>query len=150
MIAEELGLLSLRKFSFSGTLTPVGKSDWHLSAQLGATAVQSCVVTLEPVNTRIDEQVKRSFLRSFPDFEAGSELEMPVDETAEIMSDIIDPGVVMVEALALALPQFPRTADAELENANFTAPGKPAMTDADARPFAHLKSLRDGLKDDTK
>ncbi len=158
LIAAALGLISLRKLRFDATLSQVGRTDWTLSAKLGATAVQSCVITLEPVTTRIDEPVGRRYLRELsehrtperrtpehglPEQGTGSEHEMPADETLEQLSAIIDVGTVMLEALSLALPQFPRTPGAALEQGNFTEPGKPPMTDADARPFAQLKSLRE-------
>ena len=54
-LAEELGLLDLRKLRLSGRITPDGDSGWRLDATLGATVVQPCVVTLQPVTTRIDE-----------------------------------------------------------------------------------------------
>ncbi|MEE9389251.1 MAG: DUF177 domain-containing protein [Paracoccaceae bacterium] len=150
LLAQELGLTGLRKLRFTGTLTPLDKSDWQLNASLGATVVQSCVITLAPVTTRIDETVTRSFVGTLPDIEVGSETEMPVDDTIEEISDVIDPGAVMLEALALALPQFPRAPDASLTQNNFTEPGKAALSDADARPFSQLKALRDGLKKDTE
>ncbi|MBC7181913.1 MAG: DUF177 domain-containing protein, partial [Roseovarius sp.] len=51
-ISEDLGLLGLRKLRFRGTLTAEGRADWLLQADLGATVIQPCVVTLDPVQTR--------------------------------------------------------------------------------------------------
>jgi len=45
MIAEELGLSDLRKLRLQGRVFEDG-TDWVLDAQLGATVVQPCVVTL--------------------------------------------------------------------------------------------------------
>ena len=53
-IRQDLGLLGLRKLSFSGDVQARGKRDWVLNGKLGATVIQPCVVTLEPVTTRID------------------------------------------------------------------------------------------------
>lgn len=53
-IRQELGLEGLRKLSFSGDLRAQAKRDWLLSGVLGATVVQPCVITLDPVTTRID------------------------------------------------------------------------------------------------
>ena len=52
----------------------------------------------------------------------------------------------MAEALALALPDYPRAPDATLENAQVTEPGIAPMSDEDARPFAALAGLRDKLQ----
>ena len=56
----------------------------------------------------------------------------------------------MTEALALALPPFPRAPGAALGDAVFSEPGKAAMHDRDTRPFAGLADLRKSLenKDD--
>ena len=145
-IADELGLLGLRKLSFEGELSPMGKRDWRLTARLGATAQQACVVTLEPVTTRIDVPVERNYVAEVAAPDAGSETEMPEDDATEPLGSEIDLGAVVAEALILALPDYPRTAEAGLDNAQFTEPGKAAMTDEDARPFAGLAALRDQLK----
>lgn len=144
-IALDLGLPALRKLRFKGTLSARGKTDWQLKAQLGATVVQDCVVTLEPVTTRIEEAVSRRWVRDLPELEMGDEVEMPEDETLEPLGAEIDLGEVMTESLALALPLFPRIDGAELDQQNFAAPGVAPMRDEDAKPFAGLSALRDKL-----
>ncbi len=140
-----LDLRALRKVRLEGRLTPRGKRDWDLKAQLGATVVQACVITLEPVTTRIESPVLRSYLADpGPPPDAG-ETEMPEDDSLEPLSDQIDLLNLVSEALALALPDFPRTPDAELKDAVFTEPGKAPLSDEDIKPFAGLKALRDGM-----
>ena len=51
-LAAELGVNALRKLRFAGEIKAMGKKDWKLAGRLGATVVQDCVVTLEPVTTR--------------------------------------------------------------------------------------------------
>lgn len=147
-LASDLGLLGLRKVSLRGSLNPVGKRDWRLQARLGATIVQPCVVTLMPVTTRIEESVERIW-RAKPRAtgESGSEEEMPEDTSEEKLGDALDLGRVLSEALALALPAYPRADGANLEDAVFAAPGITPMRDEDTRPFAGLADLRDRLTD---
>ncbi|EEX10537.1 conserved hypothetical protein [Ruegeria lacuscaerulensis ITI-1157] len=118
-----------------------------LEGHLGATVIQPCVVTLEPVTTRIETPVRRMYLSDWTEPDEP-EFEMPEDDETEPLGSEIDPGIVMHEALALALPQYPRKDGAHLDDANFTEPGKQAMTDEDAKPFAGLAGLRDALKKD--
>ncbi len=147
-ISKDLELLELRKLSFAGALHPQGKSDWTLKAVIGATVVQPCVITLEPVTSRIDVPVERHFLSLMPEIDSEEEeIEMPEDENAELLGDQIDLAEIMRESLALNLPLFPRAQNAELEENAFTEPGKKAMTDEDARPFAGLAALRESLSD---
>ena len=144
-LARDLGILDIRKLRFAGTLIPQGSRDWRLDADLGATVVQSCVVTLDPVTTRLDERVERSYLADLPE-DSGAEVEMPEDVSTEPLPAVLDLTEVMTEALALALPAFPRKADAELGEAVFTEPGVAPLTDEDARPFAGLGALKESLE----
>lgn len=144
-IALDLGLLSLRKLRFEGALRPTGRADWRLEAHLGATIVQPCVVTLDPVTTRIDDRVERLFLRDYQDPDAP-EAEMPEDDTVDALGDWIDPWDVMVEAISIAAPDFPRKEGAALGQVVHTEPGQTPMTDEDARPFAGLADLKKSLE----
>tara|TARA_R110002049_G_scaffold23545_4_gene83432 strand:- start:24050 stop:24616 length:567 start_codon:yes stop_codon:yes gene_type:complete len=143
-IAIELDLSALRKLSFSGRILPLGNQDWRLEGRLGATVVQPCVVTLDPVTTRIDVDILRQFIRNY-DLPTEPEVEMPQDDTSEPLGQWIDPARVMVEALALEVPAYPRKDEAAVGQIVYTEPGKAPMTDDDARPFAGLAGLRDGL-----
>ncbi|MCA0872846.1 DUF177 domain-containing protein [Seohaeicola saemankumensis] len=143
-LAAELDLSALRKLRFSGQIKAQGRKNWRLEGQLGATVVQPCVVTLEPVTTRIDVPVERTYVAGL-EAPAETEAEMPEDDTVEPLGPVIDPATVLAEALALALPLYPRKDGAGLEEAVFTEPGKAPMRDEDARPFAGLSALRDQL-----
>ncbi|SFM13300.1 YceD family protein [Shimia aestuarii] len=147
-IAVDLGLLGLRKLLFKGTLSASGSADWVLQAHLGATVIQPCVLTLDPVTTRLEVDVERHFLADMPDLGDEEEVEMPEDENAEPLGTMIDVSAIMTESLALNLPLYPRSEGAALDETVFTEPGKQAMTDEDARPFAGLAALRDKLSDE--
>lgn len=146
-LAAELGVTTLRKTRFTGELRAVGKRDWQLRANLGATVVQDCVVTLEPVTTRIDEKVEITYLAHFETPEAA-EVEMPEDDSTEPLGSHIDPADVMVQALALYIPVYPRKSGAELGEAVYAEDGVQPMRDEDTKPFAGLAALRGLLKDD--
>lgn len=147
-IATAIGASALRDLAFEGTLTPVGRRDFTLQARLTAKVVQPCVVTLAPVTTRIDEEVLRRYIADMPEPE-GDEVEMPEDDTAEPLPDIIDLGVVLTEALALALPLYPRAKEAGDPGEVLAAPpGVAPLTPERTRPFAGLAALRDKLAAD--
>lgn len=148
-LAAELGLSALRKLRFAGEMRPRGKRDWDLDGRLGATVVQPCVVTLDPVTTRIEEEVARRFRADMPEPPAGAEIEMPEDDSLEPLPETVDLGRVMAEALALAIPPYPRAGDSALGAAVFTEPGQAPMSDAEARPFAGLAALRGKSEDPT-
>ena len=145
-IAAELDLIELRKLRFSGHVAPSGNTDWELTAELGATVVQPCVLTLAPVTTRIDVAVGRRYLAEFEGQNSDDEeIEIPSDENIESLGANIDLFGVMVEALSLALPLYPKVKGANLETTTFAEEGKTPMSDEAARPFAGLSALRDKL-----
>jgi len=139
-LAADLGLLEVRKLTFKGELVPKGRHDWELTARLGASVVQACIVTLAPVQTRIDEEVTRRYLADMPQIEAD-EVEMSEDDTVEPLPQVIDAGAVMAEALALALPLYPRAPGAELGAVQGTPPGAEPIVEEKLRPFAGLADL---------
>lgn len=142
-LATELGLSSLKKLRFHGTLEPQDRGDWRLEAALGATVVQPCDITLDPVTTRIDEPVRRRYVAALGQVEAPTEQEMPEDVDEEPLPATLDLEAIMIEALSLAIPAFPRSEAAELGEAVYTEPGAEPLRDEDTRPFAGLK---DALK----
>ena len=107
--------------------------------------MQACVVSLDSVTTRLDEAIRRLYVADLPEV-VGNEIEMPEDDSIEALTSEINLLDVAVEALALALPQFPRKQDAELGEAVFAEPGVTPMTDDEAKPFAKLGVLKDALK----
>lgn len=143
-IAEALDVTAVRKLRFDVTLTPMGKSDWHLTGTLGASVVQPCVVTLDPVTTRIEEQTERKYIAQMPETGVG-EVEMHDDETIEPLVAEIDLITVLTEALSLSLPPYPRTDAADLGEFVVTEPGATPLTASQMKPFAGLASLRDKL-----
>ena len=144
-IRDALGINALRKLRFTGKLVPVGQKDWQLVADLGATVVQDCVVTLEPVTTRIEEKVIRNYMADFVEEPQMGETEMFEDDTVEPLPTTIDLVQIMEESLSLYIPDFPRADGVELGQAVYTEPGVKPMTDEDARPFAGLAALKNAL-----
>ncbi|MFL4470974.1 DUF177 domain-containing protein [Tateyamaria armeniaca] len=149
-MAEMLELTGLRKVRFQGEVRAKGAADWILTGTLGASVTQPCGVTLEPVNTRIDVPVRRVYLRDFADDTDAPEMEMPDDDEVERLGDWIDPDAVLIEALSLAVPDYPRAPGVALGETVLTEPGKTALTDEAVRPFAGLAHLKAQLDKDAK
>jgi uncharacterized metal-binding protein YceD (DUF177 family) len=141
-IADHLELLALRKVLFRGTLTPQGKRGWRLKAKVGATVQQACIVTLNPVNTRLDETVILNYSADMDDQIAEVDIEMHQDTTQELLTREINLIEVLTEAISLALPTYPKSSKVIVGDASFTEPGKTPMSDEDAKPFAGLAALK--------
>lgn len=145
-IAQSLGISAVRKLSFKGQLKPAGRNDWRLEATLGATVVQPCVVTLKPVTTRIECAPTRLFVRDWVETAESDEIEMPEDDSIEPLGNEIDLMSVLTEALALEIPDYPRSPDAALEQSTFSGDGIQPMSDEDVKPFASLAAFKNKLE----
>lgn len=144
-LARLLEAQDVRKLRLSGRLTAASRGAWTLDARLGATVIQTCVVSLEPVTTRVDQTVRRRYevLPARP--EAEVTLSVFEDDEIEPLGERIDLGLVAVEALALALPPYPRRDGATLARAATDPEGEAPDEDAEVKPFAALAALRDKL-----
>ncbi len=138
-----LNLRGLRKMRFHGEIIPLDKRGWRVTGTLGASITQECVVSLDPVKTRIEAPVNLRFL---PD--SMIEHETPEDvleEDIEPLTSVIDLGAIAVEMLLLAMPEYPRT-DAELIQVSAAPPGAEPIKDEETKAFAGLSALRDQLE----
>ncbi len=148
-LAATLDLQGLSKLRFEGTLRAQGKADWVLEARLAATVVQPCTATLQPVTTRLHEDVCRRFSPDafVLDEDGPTEMEMPEDDTLEPVPEVIDLHHLMTESLVLALPLYPRLADVEQIARTAQPKGVEPISDAALKPFAALSALRNKLVD---
>ena len=140
-LAKLLDVPAVRKLRLAGRLTPLPRGGWQLDARLGATVVQTCVVTLDPVTTRIDQPLRRAWLPATAS--RPNEIVVAPDEDDEIepLGERIDLGLVAIEALALALPPYPRKPGATLGPIAASGEAAPAE-EGELKPFAGLAALR--------
>lgn len=143
-LARFLGAISVRRMRFTGRLIALPPKGWRIEARLGATVVQPCVVTLDPVKTRIDQDVERRYLPVSGDAPVEVAIDSEDDEV-EPLGPRIDLGLVAIEALALALPAYPRRPGAILIHDAFPARGGRVSAETEAKPFAALAALKDKL-----
>jgi uncharacterized metal-binding protein YceD (DUF177 family) len=123
-------------------LTPAGRGRVRAVGRVNATVGQICVVTLEPIDSTIDEPVEALFVPE-SDLEAVTKAMDKEAETTGIMVDppepivggMIDVGKLAADALFLAIDPYPRKPDAVFE--------PPAVAeDPEGHPFAALKALQ--------
>jgi uncharacterized metal-binding protein YceD (DUF177 family) len=145
-LAVDLGLLALHQLEMTGEITPSGRDELVLTARLTASVDQACVVSLAPVRAAVGEDLRRRYVAGL-DTPDTDEVEMPEDDSVEPMPEVIDLAEVAAEALALALPEYPRAPGVEFAPVVHAAQGATPLTDADLRPFAALQSLAGKLSD---
>jgi uncharacterized metal-binding protein YceD (DUF177 family) len=145
-LCDRLEVDALRKVRLEGTLTPGPGGDWRFEGRLGATVIQPCRVTTEPVTTRIEDAVTRRYVAGYAPPE-GDEVEMGAeDDDVEPVPEVLDPGDLLEEALALSIPAYPRAEGAEEIDLSAAPPGAAPLDDAAVKPFAGLASLKAKLE----
>lgn len=144
-MAEELDLLGLSHLDLTGEIRPSGRDELMLEARLTARADQPCSVTLVPVPAQIDELVRRRYVAGYQ-LPEGDEVEMPEDDTVEPMPEMIDLAEIAAEALALALPLYPRAPGVDFAQTLHAGDGVAPLSDADVKPFSALQGLAEQLK----
>jgi uncharacterized metal-binding protein YceD (DUF177 family) len=116
----------------------------HVEGRVRARIGQTCVVTLDPIETEIDEPIDQLFappeqipeLADLVEDDPDSEAET-ADPPEPIVGGQIDLGRLAADALFLGIDPYPRKPGAVFEQ-----PGEAA--DPDAHPFAALKALKSG------
>ena len=137
-LAAALGLLDLSKLTVAGQIRRDDDGTTILvDGRFLAEIEQKCVVTLEPIETTLDEAFHVRFLSPADwDTYRGRDVEVePDDEDVEPIEGLsVDLGATVAEYLALAVDPYPRRQDAE-----FTYD---TGVEADPGPFAALAKLR--------
>jgi uncharacterized metal-binding protein YceD (DUF177 family) len=141
-IAEVGDLRDVVSAQASFDVTPKSGGRFHVSGNVRARIGQTCVVTLDPMESDIDEAIDLIFappeqipqMAALVDEAEHSDGESP-DPTEPIENGIIDLGRVATDALYLAVDPYPRKPDAVFE------PLVEAV-DPEDHPFAALKALK--------
>ncbi|TNM65429.1 YceD family protein [Aliirhizobium smilacinae] len=123
-LAEVWQVLEVKSLKAEVYLSRWKKDGVRVKGQVEAELVQACVVTLEPVESRIDEQFDQIFVPE------GSKLarviakdaaEMVLDPDGpdlpeEFAGDAIDIGEAVAEFAALAIDPYPRKSGVEFDD----------------------------------
>jgi uncharacterized metal-binding protein YceD (DUF177 family) len=145
-IAEQLSLISVEKIDFRGKISAQGKNKWLLTGDLGATAIQECVVTLKAIKCRVDEKIKRIYvpMEEIPSVEKddGRDIELELDENLEPLTKSLDLSLIAQEMLALLLSDYPRSNNSDYVSISLGDDGKITERDNQQNPFAILSTLK--------
>lgn len=107
-LSRRFGIVSIERFSASLVLSWIkpGKV-LSVKGRISADVTQSCVITLDPVTARIDDEIDIVFSR-YP--EQTADIVDP-NEVETIEGENIDVGEIVAEELSLALDPYPRRPD---------------------------------------
>lgn len=132
-IADLASVRALPTLSASFDLTRHG-SGVRVVGFVKATVEQTCVVTLEPMQTEIDEAVDLVFMPPGPEDSAPGPEGEDGDPPEVLHGGAIDLGAVAIEFLLLGIDPYPRR-----QGAVFQSPQSDEPADS---PFAALAALK--------
>jgi len=145
-LARRFGLLALDGLRAKVRLRKERGPQIRVEGEFTAEVVQSCVVTLEPVRSRVADTFSISFAPA-ADLDQGTELDLSPwaeDLPEPLVGGAVDIGETVAQQLALALDPYPRA-----EGVTFAAADYPALSPdrPENGPFAALASLRKNRQD---
>lgn len=138
-LAQWAGVDAVRVFAARVNLHKLTQTRFAYEADLSADIVQSCVVTLEPVDSKIARHIARELLVAPRIEQEGGILTLAAgdDDVPEaIDSTDYDLAGPLLEEFALAIDPYPRK-----EGVAFTPPAEAEAPPES--PFAVLKALKD-------
>ena len=138
-MAEVAGLREILSARASLDVTPIDQGRVQVTGRVQARIGQTCVVSLDPIESDLDEAIDVIFappeqIPELADLVDESEAEIP-DSPEPIVKGLIDLGRVATDALFLGINPYPRKPDAV-----FAPPVVAA--DPEDHPFAALKALK--------
>lgn len=145
-LARLWNILAVKSLKADMTVARWKKDGVRLKGHVNATIVQSCVVTLEPVEAEISEDFEQIFVpegSKLARLMTGEQGEMVLDPEGpdlpeSFSGDSIDAGVAVCECVALAIDPYPRKVGVEF-GAHIEDDGE---NDRKPSPFAVLQGWK--------
>jgi uncharacterized metal-binding protein YceD (DUF177 family) len=106
----------------------------HVAGAVSATVGQTCVVSLEPMETEVNETVDLLFTPEAGEERAARQADADTEPPEPLVNSRVDLGAIATEFLILGIDPYPRK-----PGAAFAAP---KSDDAGAHPFAALAALK--------
>ena len=135
-LAERFGLVSLARLDASVRLQRREGGIVRVTGQLVADIVQTCVVTLEPFPSHIEDSFSLDFSESPVETAKDLNLDPDYDAPEAIAGGVIDVGELAAQYLSLALDPHPRAPGAELDSQWSNGESR------ELSPFAVLEKLK--------
>jgi uncharacterized metal-binding protein YceD (DUF177 family) len=139
-MAEAAGVRGIPSAHASFDLSPRSGGQVQVRGRVQARVAQTCVVTLEPLENEIDEEVDLIFApaEQIPELaepdDSGDDYEI-VDAPEPIENGAIDLGRLATDMIYLAIDPYPRKAGAVFER-------EATAADPEDHPFAALQALK--------
>ena len=138
-VATAAGVNEVPRLAASFDVARHGRDGMRVVGTVSARVLQTCVVTLDPVENEIEEGINLVFVPPSALGPAANEVNLEAEaiEPPETLIDgVVDLGAVAAEFLMLGIDPYPRKPGVVFE--------PPQNADAGSHPFAALAALRGG------
>ena len=135
-VAKEIGLRALSRLAATFDVTRRGRGGLHVVGRVSASIAQNCVVTLDPLESEVVEEIDVAFVPR-AEADAGKTIHFEPDSRdppEQLENGFVDLGAIAIEFLTLGIDFYPRKPDVVFEP---QPAGDPA-----AHPFAALSALK--------
>lgn len=135
-LCDDLDLLGCSRLDASYLIRPLSQGRYLLTGMIQADVTQSCVVSLEPVESHIEEPFEVEFRPGGPssgDFDA-----LDIRDIEPLEGGVIPVGRIVYEQFASALDPYPRKEGVQLDTDAVESRGE----DDRDNPFDVLKQLK--------
>jgi uncharacterized metal-binding protein YceD (DUF177 family) len=107
-LARRLGLIDIVSLVGTGLVRPGPGGRWTIEGRVCAAVVQSCVVSLEPVHSTVEDAFELAFAPMDEDDSAEIDLSADADTEPLPRDGKLDIGEILAQQLSLSLDPFPR------------------------------------------
>ena len=114
-LARRFGILAIDQVSADLTVRRGSRQSLSVEGTLSAQVTQECVVTLEPVESSVEQAIEERFVPAEKAAGPAVIVEGEDDFEEPIEGDTLDLGEIVAQCLSLALDPYPRKEGAALE-----------------------------------
>ena len=140
-LQENLNVEKLLSFSFKGRLVRQNNKRYELRASFTATTVQNCIVTWKPIKAVITDKIERHYSEEQVEHKVG-DVSLDINsKDLELIRKELNIGAVVIEALCLAIPDYPRKKNVRFAGATITSSGLKPLDKNLSNPFLILKDF---------
>ncbi len=146
-VAKRLDLISLDMLEGHVTVQPEMGREMSVQGTVRAEVTQTCVVSGEPVTTKLEFDLFRMYAEDADPFSGLANGEDDVsdpdlEDPDPIIDGLIDVGEAVIEELALRIPLYPRAEGVEFNDSRYAIDA----TDVKENPFSALESLKNKIE----
>jgi hypothetical protein len=142
-LSAAAGLAGLPRLAATFDIARHGRDGLHVAGTVWATVQQTCVVTLEPIESEIEEAIDLTFVPAagrersgIPEEASPATAGGREDDIETLVNGTVDLGALAAEFLLLGIDPYPRKPGAEFAPPPADEPG--------GHPFAALAALKKG------